>query len=104
MIRNVPTYVAVNVVGALAAVTMLISTAATASTQPALQVWFFVVVAVLMFGQFTYNIVMRLRGRPIPRAAWTRNMSDRQLWLIKGGCMAALAVFAIVIIFGRFAH
>jgi hypothetical protein len=56
----------------------------------------------LIFGNFVYNLILELNGRPRPIARWARGMTGRQLWLVEGILLAVLGVVAIVIILARF--
>ncbi len=101
MIRDTGTYIATQTVGVLASLMLLFIWSISPPTHPLFPVWFLIGIAVFMLGSFSYNIYMRLTGRPIPRASWARHLTDGQLWTIKAVLMAALAVIALVIIFHK---
>lgn len=94
MIRDKRTWIAVNAVGAAAALFMLITQSVFPSPHPLVPHWFLLADAVLLFGLFIYNIVLRLRG-PIEPARWAHNMSDRQLWIIKSILMLVVIGVAL---------
>jgi hypothetical protein len=94
MIRDKRTWIAVNAVGAAAALFMLITQSVFPSPHPFVPRWFLLANTVLLFGLFIYNIVRRLRG-PIEPARWARNMSDGQLWIIKGILMLIIISVAL---------
>lgn len=101
MIRNTRTYVAVQTVGALASLGVLLSWSVSPPMHPVFPMWCLIGIAAFTAGSFAYNIVMTLRGRPIPVASWARNLSDRQLWTMKGVLIAAMLAVAVVVIFRR---
>jgi hypothetical protein len=103
MIRDKRTWIAVNTVGAAAALFMLISWSAFPPAHPVFPRWFLLADAAVLFGLFIYNIVRRLRG-PIQPARWARNMSDRQLWIIKGILLVVVIGFALVVVALRFSR
>lgn len=101
MIRNTRALVAVNAIGALAALFLLVLWALSPPEHSALPKPLLIGIEAFLFGYFVYNIVMRLSGRPVPGGRWTLGMSDRRLWLVKGILLAVLAIVAIAIIFVR---
>jgi hypothetical protein len=59
----------------------------------------FGIYAAILFG-CAYNIYRTLRDRSVPRASgWARNLSDRQLWTIKGAIVGLVLAGFIVFIF-----
>ena len=98
MIRNPRALTAVNTVGALAALFLLISWSLRPSTSALFPQWFLVALALVLLGSFVYQIVMTLTGRPVPVMRWARGLSDRQLWTIKGVVMAVLVLGAFIFV------
>jgi hypothetical protein len=101
MIRDTRTYIATQIVGVLASLMLLIIWSVSPPSHPLFPVWFLIAIAVFMLGSFIYNIYMRLSGRPVRRAWWAQNLTDRQLWTIKAVLIAGLVVIALLIIFHR---
>jgi hypothetical protein len=101
MIRDTRTYVAINVVGALAALFLLAFWAISPPSHPLFPVWLLIGLAAFSLGGFVFQIIMRLTGRPVPLAPWAHNMTDRQLWIMKSILIAALVVITCVVIFVR---
>ena len=99
MIRDKRTWIAVNAVGAAAALFVLVSWSLRPPTHGLFPPWFLFADAVFIFGVFIYNIIRRLRG-PIEPARWARGMTDRQLWIAKGILVAVgiSAVFVVTIL------
>jgi len=97
MIRDKRTWIAVNAVGAVAALFVLISWSFRPPTHELFPPWFWQADAAFIFGAFIYNIVRRLRG-PIEPAPWARGMTDRQLWIVKAVLTAAIigGVFIVI--------
>jgi hypothetical protein len=100
MIRDKRTWIAVNAVGAVAGLFLLVSWAVSPPTNALFPPWFLRVDAAFIFGAFIYNIIRRLHG-PIQPARWARNMSDNQLWITKGLLTVVLIGVTIVVIFWR---
>jgi hypothetical protein len=98
MIRDKRLFIAINAVGVAAALLLLVRWTAFPSPHSLFPQWFMVGDALLMFGYFIYNIVRRMRG-PIEPSGWARNLTDKQIWTVKGVVMSALAVAVFVIIF-----
>ena len=99
MIRDKRTWIAVNAVGAVATLFVLISWLFSPPTNLWLPAWFWQADMALVFGGFIYNIVRRLRG-PIEPARWARGMTDRQLWITKGLLIVVVigGVFVVTIL------
>lgn len=103
MIRDKRVWIAVNAVGAAAALYVLISWSLRPPTHELFPPWFWQADAAFVFGAFIYNIVRRLRG-PIQPARWARSMTDRQLWIIKGVLIAAVIGGVFVVVALRVSH
>jgi len=97
MIRDKRTWIAVNAAGAAAALFVVISWLYSPPTHLWFPAWVWQADIALVFGGFIYNIVRRLRG-PIEPARWARNITDRQMWIVKGVLTAALigGVFIVI--------
>lgn len=100
MIRNRRTWITVNVVGTVAALFVLISWLVRPPNPGLLPPWFWQADAAFIFVVFLYNIVRGLRG-PIEPAPWTRRMTDRQWWIVKGLLIVVVigGVFAFTILY-----
>ncbi|HEX3672269.1 MAG TPA: hypothetical protein VHT92_11255 [Candidatus Cybelea sp.] len=98
MIRDKRLYIAVNAVGAASAAFALVIWTAFPSRHSLFPQWFLVGDALLLLGFFIYNVVRRMRG-PIEPTGWARNLTDKQIWTVKGVVMSVLAVVALCIIF-----
>lgn len=92
MIRDKRTFIAVNAIGGLAALLTVVLQCLYPATQPLLR-WIMVGGGILLAAQFVSNIVLRMRG-PIQPARWARNLTDGQLWIVKGIAMACAAGIA----------
>jgi|HubBroStandDraft_4_1064222.scaffolds.fasta_scaffold00006_148 hypothetical protein len=103
MIRDKRTFIVINAVGAACALFVLVSWTVSPPTHALFPPWFLMADGALLLGYFIYNIVRRLRG-PIQPARWARNMTDRQLWTLKGLVMVILVGVAFAIIFIRVPH
>lgn len=101
MIRDKRTGIAVNAIGAAAALFLLISWSISRPTHALFPQWLLLTDAALLLAFFIYNIVRRLRG-PIQPARWARNMSDRQLWIVKGIVIVVVISVTFVFIALRF--
>jgi hypothetical protein len=99
MIRDTRAFVAVNAIGALSALYLLVLWIVRWPARSLFPAWFLAGCAALMFGSFLYNVIMKLRGGPVPVASWARGMTNRQLWLVKGTVLIVIAVVALAIIF-----
>lgn len=99
MIRDTRAFVAVQMIGALASLYLLINWSVNPQLHTLFPAWFLIGLAAFMFASFVYQIVMRLTGRQVPLAPWARNMSDRQLWIMKAILLIAAVVIAVVFIF-----
>lgn len=100
MIRDKRAYIVVNAIGAASAVFLIVMWTAFPSPHSFLPQWFLVVDGLFLLGAFIYNIIRRMRG-PIEPTGWARNLSDRQIWTVKGVVMSVLLVAVFVIIFYR---
>lgn len=98
MIRDKRLFIVVNGVGAASAVLMLVTWTASRSPHSLFPQWFMVGDALFLLGYFIYNIIRRMRG-PIEPTGWARNLSDKQIWTVKGVVMSVLTVMVFVIIF-----
>lgn len=96
MIRDTRAYVALNVVGALLALFLLANWAINPPSHPVFPAWLLIGLCALLFAGFVYQIIMRLTGRSVPSAP--RNVTDRQLWIMKTILIAALVVIAFVVV------
>lgn len=99
MIRDTRAFVAVNAIGALSALYLLVYWAVHRPAQSLFPWWILAGSAAVMLGAFLYNMIMKLSGRPLPIAPWARGKSDRQLWLIKGIVLVVGVAIALAIIF-----
>lgn len=100
MIRDTRVYSAMQAIGILASLVVLSSSLVSPPTSQLLPAWLFIAIAISMLLYFSYNMYTILRGRPIPHAAWARNMTNRQLWTMKSLILiVGLAVVAAVVLF-----
>lgn len=83
MIRDARAFVAINTVGALIALYLVVFWGAWRPVRSIFLVRLYVVLAAVMFAGFIYQIVKRSSGRAMHFAPWTHNMTDRRLWTIK---------------------
>jgi|SRR5579863_1147811 len=97
MIRDKRTWLAVNAFGAMAALLVVILQCLYPATHPLLR-WLTIGNGAVLFVLFIYNIVLRMRG-PIQPARWARNMTDAQLWIVKGIMMVCVAGIATAFAF-----
>lgn len=101
MIRDARTFVAVNVIGALASLFLIASWTISPPKRPLFPAWLLILLGVVMLCGFVYQIVMRLSGRPVPVASWARAKTDRQIWTVKLVVLASLTAAAIAMILYR---
>lgn len=99
MIRDTRAFVAINAVGALSSLLLVVLWITAPSPHSLFSTWLPMGTALVSFGCFVYMTCLKLSGRPIPTARWARGKSDRQLWTIKGVIIGALLVVSLVIIF-----
>jgi hypothetical protein len=100
MIRDTRLYLAMNAIGALAALLVVASSLAISRTHPSLSLWLSVGVSLTLLCYFLYKTFLALRGRPIEITPGARGMTERQLWLVKGA-LAAVAAAALLLLFVR---
>lgn len=105
MIYNNRLYVAINAVGALCAVVVLVLLAVYPPTHPVFPIWLQYALGALLFGTFIYQIVRRLKyGRPMPDAFFKR-FTDRELWFMRGIVfLVGLLVIAVTLIITLVPH